>query len=143
MNREKSNSNEIYKILKFLHPNGSTFEVCGIGPKRRKLDLWGGEYASGNKPIVAGWFEDHSVAEKMISELDQRAKPEGIYITLNPCKPAVMARANNRLKAGVNRTKDNEIEHLQNLLIDVDPVRPSGVSASDQEKNGYIRVSQQ
>ena len=140
MDREKNNSNDISEILKFLHPNGSTFEVCGIRPRIRKLDLWGSEYAGGTKPIVAGWFKDISNAVKIISELDRRAEPDGIYITLNPCNPALMARADNRLSAGVSRTKDIEIERLQNLLIDVDPERPSGVSASDKEKNESISI---
>jgi len=140
MDRETYDTSEITETLNFIHPHGSTFEVCSIGTKKRKLDLWDGKYAGGNKPIVAGWFEDNDVAAKIIAELDGRAEPEGIYVTLNPCNPALVARANNRLKPGVSRTKDIEIERLQNLLIDVDPRRPVGVSTTDKEKDAAISI---
>lgn len=140
MNRETNDSSDIAKTLNFMHPHGSTFEVCCIGIKKRKLDLWDGEYAGGKKPIVAGWFGDNDAAAKIIAELDQRAEPEGIYITLNSCNPALIARANNRLKPGVGRTSDSEIERLQNLLIDVDPKRPAGVSTTDKEKEAAISI---
>jgi len=140
MNRETNDSNDITETLNFMHPHGSTFEVCSIGIKKRKLDLWDGEYAGGKKPIVAGWFEDNDAAAKIIAELDQRAEPEGIYITLNSCNPALIARANNRLKPGIGRTTDSEIERLQNLLIDVDPKRPAGVSTTEKEKDAAISI---
>ena len=138
--RTEATTNDILKTLSYLHPNGSTFEICGIGPKNRKLSLWGGEYAGGQKPIVAGWSGDQKNAARIIDELDRRGMPAGIYTTLNPCNPALMSRANNRLKAGVGRTQDAEIERLQNLLIDADPKRPSGISATEIEKAEALDV---
>ena len=41
--------------------------------------MWDGEYATGNKPIVAGWCEHHFIAANLISELDKRVDPDGIY----------------------------------------------------------------
>ncbi len=83
MNRETNDSSDIAKTLNFMHPHGSTFEVCCIGTKKRKLDLWGGEYAGGSKPIVAGWFGDNDSAAKMIAELDERAEPEPLCFPLD------------------------------------------------------------
>jgi len=140
MAKDLNDSGDILKTLTFLHSNGSTFEVCCIGPHKRKLDIWGGEYAGGKKPIVAGWFTDHSIAANTISKLDQLAEAEGIYITLNPCNPALVARADSRLKPGIGRTQDTDIEHLQNLLIDVDPKRPAGISATEEEKGAAFSV---
>jgi len=135
---ELNDFGDITKTLNFLHPNGSTFEVCCIGPRKRRLKIWGDDHAGGKKPIVAGWFTDHGTAAKTISKLDQLAEPEGIYVSLNQCNPALIARANNRLKTNVGRTQDIDIEHLENLLIDVDPKRPAGISATEGEKNGAV-----
>jgi hypothetical protein len=47
---------------------------------------------------------------------------------------ALLARANNRLNCGrVPTAADSDVRRLRHLLIDVDPVRPSGISATDAE----------
>ncbi|MBV5310659.1 DUF3987 domain-containing protein, partial [Chromatium okenii] len=60
----------------------------------------------------------------------------GIYYTLNPVNPALRARANNRLRmANANEaTSDKDITAQITLLIDIDPVRLSGTSATDEQK---------
>lgn len=123
--------------LNFLHPGGGVFEVCIIGPKVPRCNLWEGN-AGGKKPIVAGWFRDPASAAK----LAVRAAAEGVYTTLNSCKEALLARADHRLKAGVNRTKDGETEKIGNLLIDLDPLRPEGISSTDQEYGAALEMAQ-
>jgi virulence-associated protein E len=57
-----------------------------------------------------------------------------VYVTLNPVAPALLARANNRLQSWAKyTTTDNDIEKRRWLLFDFDPVRPAGISATDQE----------
>ncbi len=60
----------------------------------------------------------------------------GVYITLNPVNLDLLARAQNRLKKARSgeTTSDGDILHRRWLLIDVDAVRPSGISATDAEK---------
>ncbi len=123
--------------LNFLHPGGEVFEVCVIGPKIANSNLWEGR-AWGKKPIVAGWFKDPEKAAKLAVQ----AAAEGVYTTLNSCKEALLARADHRLKAGVNRTKDGEIEKIGNLLIDLDPIRPEGISSTDQEHEAALEMAQ-
>jgi len=123
--------------LNFLHPSRGVFEVCIIGPKAPRSSLWEGN-AGGKKPIVAGWFGDPASAAKLAVQ----AAAEGVYTTLNLCKKALLARADHRLKAGVNRTKDQEIEQIQNLLIDLDPIRPEGISSTDQEHEAALEMAQ-
>lgn len=125
---------EIRRSLAFLHSPVSTFELCGIGPEVKKSRLWGDEFAGGKKAIVAGWFTDQGKAAEIATTLDADARPEGIYTTLNPTSPALLGRADHRIKAGVNRTQDAEVARLCNLLVDADPVRPAGISATDAEK---------
>jgi len=61
----------------------------------------------------------------------------GVYVTLNPVNPDLLARANNRFKKAKNRetTSDKDILRRRWLLIDVDPLRPAGISATDNEKS--------
>lgn len=64
-------------------------------------------------------------------------QPEGVYATLNPVNPALLARAENRVKTHAGKPiscTDKDVVHRRWLLIDVDPVRPSGVSATAEEK---------
>ena len=61
----------------------------------------------------------------------------GVYVTLNPVNPDLLARANNRFKKAKNRetTSDKDILRRRWMLIDIDPVRPAGISATDNEKS--------
>lgn len=61
----------------------------------------------------------------------------GVYVTLNPVNPDLLARANNRFKKAKSRetTSDKDILRRKWMLIDVDPVRPAGISATDSEKS--------
>ena len=125
---------DIIKTLTHLHPPRTVFEVCLINPQIKKHRAWGNEFAVGKKHIIAGWFDDPVKAAEIIRQLDEQVKPAGVYVTLNPCNPALLGRANNRLKANAGRTTDKDINRLCHLLIDIDPERPAGVSSSEVEK---------
>lgn len=127
----------IAAALKFLHPAGGVFEICAIGLKRR-FGPWEGQ-ASGRNPIVAGWFKD----QKKAADLAMQIQAEAVYVGLNPCHEALMARAHERLKANVSRSADHNIIHLSNLLLDFDPQRPSGVSSSDQEHEVALQIAKE
>lgn len=123
--------------LKYLHSPGAVFELCIISPSENNSPLWEGK-AFGKKRIVAGWFKDPEQAAKLAVQI----KAEGIYTTLNPCQDALLARADQRLKANVDRTADNHIERLKNLLIDLDPIRPAGISSTGQEHQAALEMTQ-
>ena len=129
---------EILRFLNHLFDDHDVFELCAIGPRLKKSDLWDG-YAGGKKAVVAGWFSDKSEAVKTAFALDD-VKPEGIYIILNPCQRALLGRGDHRLVPGIDRTKDKEILSIRNLLIDLDPERPSGVSSTDEEHDAALRL---
>ncbi len=124
--------------LKFLHPGGEVFELCAIGPKTpRGQELWEG-FAGGKKAIVAGYYKDPAAAARLAIQI----KAEGLYVTLNPCQKALLARADHRLKANMDRTADHHIDEINNLLIDVDPKRPTGISSIDQEHVMALEMAQ-
>lgn len=127
----------IGQTLAFLHPDGEAFELCIIGPKQNKSGLWEG-YAGGKKPIVAGWFRNPGKAAALAAQV----QATGLYVTLNPCQEALLARVNERLVAGVSRTQDKEIARIMNLLVDLDPIRPEGISSSDLEHEATLEMAQ-
>jgi hypothetical protein len=85
------------------------------------------------RPLL-GYFNDREALIKAALVLDGHT-PEGIYITANPVNPLLLARANNRLVDGKSGhgTTDGDIVHRRLMLIDLDPVRPSGISSSEEE----------
>src|SRR5215475_1530299 len=115
---------EVRKALASIIERGKVFEVRAI---EAQLD--------GRYPGTAfGYFDTASACIDALQEL-QRAV--GVYVTINPVNPALLARAQNRLKyarKGDATTIDHDIERRYRLLIDVDPIRPSGISATDAEK---------
>ena len=89
------------------------------------------------RAIVAGWFRNHVKAAVLAAQV----WATGVYITLNPCQAALLARASRRLIAQVDRTKDAEISHIRNLLIDLDPIRPAGISSTDCEHEAALEMA--
>ena len=73
----------------------------------------------------------------MAEHLDLSGEFSGIYATLNPVNPALLARRANRVASRLGRkdatTADADIVRRRWLPIDVDPVRPSGVSSTGDE----------
>lgn len=128
---------DITQIFEFLFEPGDVFEVCLIDPAVKKSTLWSNEFLKGK--VITGWFDDFEKATEIIIRAD-KVKPKGIYCVMNPVIPALLARANNRLKANVSRVKDEEILEIRHLLIDADPVRPSGISSTDQEKEAALEL---
>ncbi len=111
------NREHVEQTLKFLFSPGETFEVCLIGPKVPKSPLWGNEWAGGKKAVIAGWFNDPAKAADVVVQADAAVSPAGIYCTLNPVNPALLGRAENRLKANAPRTADKKMADSGNLLV--------------------------
>lgn len=88
---------------------------------------------AGGKGTVSGYFDDFNKLKAEIGKCNGKA--EGIYYTLNPVNPALLARSCNHTKERAkNTTADRDILKRVWLLIDVDPQRPAGVSSTNDEK---------
>lgn len=86
--------------------------------------------------IVTGWFDDYEAFYLALKMLERYGKAKSIYTTLNPVSEDLAARAYNRLIAvekDGQTTQDQDITRRCHLLLDADPIRPSGVSATDAE----------
>lgn len=120
---------KVYNL--FFNP-GEVTEIRAYGLKRSNP---GWEGWAGGAGIVFGYFNNPDDFAKAAAALDQ-AKAPGIYFTLNPVNPDLLARAVNRLKAAdmkSSATSDADIKCIRWLLIDLDPRRPAGISSTDEE----------
>lgn len=104
-------------------------EVRALG-LRGNNRLWS-DFAAG---AVSGYFDDEASYTACVLGLD-KLTPKGIYISCNPIKPELLARANNRLigaREG-NTTAEVDIAYRRWLRLDLDPVRASGISSTLEE----------
>jgi hypothetical protein len=81
---------------------------------------------------VSGYFDDfEKLAEAAVQWSGQAA---GVYFLPNVVKPALLARAANQLKTYAKyTTSDADIETRRWLFLDFDPVRPAGISSTEDE----------
>ncbi len=124
--KSQSQVADIRRTLAVYHPDGTTFELCGIGTDRYP------------KAVDGGFFDDREKAVEAACKLTR--DHHAVYITINPVDAALLSRANNRIKSGLARTQDKEVPRLPRLLIDADPVRPSGTNSTNQEHDTAIEL---
>ena len=86
---------------------------------------------------VSGYFDDFDKLAEAAAQWSGRAP--GVYITLNPVLPALLARRANRAKGWAeNTTTDNQIVRRLWLPLDFDAVRPSGISSTDAQHEAAL-----
>ena len=123
------------KVYEIFFQKGEVVEIRALG-LTGKNRAWEG-YARKND-VVAGYFDNAQDFATAAQALDN-AKAKGVYFTINPCNPALLARASNRLIASPKATTtDQDIKCLRWLPIDLDPERPADISSTDKElKSAY------
>ncbi len=81
----------------------------------------------------SGYFDD---AGKAAIAVDVLRSFRGMYLTINPVNADLFARAANRLRPmgkGDAATADHDVTARRYIPVDLDPVRPSGISSTDGE----------
>ncbi|WP_292427390.1 hypothetical protein [Methanoregula sp.] len=85
----------------------------------------------------SGYFSDPALLVRAVEPLDTDSSVHGIYVTLNEVNPALLSRRANRIKMRLGKkdstTSDADILRRRWLPVDIDPLRPSGVSSTDEE----------
>lgn len=126
MYQQQHNYEEIRGALSAFIPEGQTFEVRLLHHNKKRTD--------------SGYFNSTAEAAAAISALQEPYA--GIYFTPNPVDPDLAARAYNRiLPWATATTMDVHIQRRRWLLIDIDPVRPSGISSNEGQVNDALAVS--
>lgn len=118
------------------YPASSTIEIRAVGCTERFRP----------KPhVIAGFFSLDNLSAAADAAFDlQRKNSRGVYFTLNPVNVDLLSRRANRVESISDRDSisalDSDIVCRRWILIDADPVRTSGVSSSDAEKNAAREV---
>jgi len=116
------NELEIRRYLDVIRPDGALFEI-------RAID---------GKSIYSGYFTD---SEKAIKEM-RIYRNANLYVVFNEIHEACYSRKQRDIiiQTAIN-TSDNDIVSRRWILIDIDPVRPSGVNSSNDELKHALDVS--
>lgn len=110
--------------LKALHDADEIIEIRSIDPK----------------PVISGYFRaDSPNIQKELARYEGRT----FYQTLNPVKQACYSRTQHEqlMPSPKETSSDNDIIGYKWILVDADPVRPSGVSATNAEKTAARAVA--
>lgn len=83
------------------------------------------------KGTLSGYFNDST---KLLKAIKPYNGEYNIFFSLNTIIPDIVSRSENHLTEWAkNTTTDKEISQRDWILIDLDPERPAGVSATDEE----------
>jgi hypothetical protein len=94
------------------------------------------------KITATGWYDDYEIMAKHIAKLARDGFGEGhkfiqenVYWTVNPVHEGLLAREiRNDVHFAEDTTSDINILSRRWIPVDIDPLRPSGVSATKEEK---------
>lgn len=106
----------IKAALDLIHEPGEVFEVRI--PKTKA-------------GTISGYFDD--TAKAAIHIANNSGRHQAIYATVNPVRPELLARMENKLAISQVTTTDAEISRRRWFLLDFDPVRPPGISSTAAE----------
>lgn len=119
----------IERTLQRIH-EGRLVEIRALGVLGR----------GGRRATCSGYYDDYRAAAEHVTKLDD-LNPEGIYMTLQRIHPGLLARSPNRLTVNPKHTtSDRDVIGIDWVLVDCDPIRPSGISSTDEELAAAIEV---
>lgn len=124
----KIDSKEIERALRAFFLKRDVFEIRCLGAVTTSKGY------TGYPHVESGYFDFEHINE-IAASLEHIKFANGVYVTINPVHEALLNRANNRIRNAKHEpvTKDDEIIKRQWLLIDCDPIRPTGIPSSDEE----------
>ncbi len=127
----------------FIPVNGIAQAISVLAEPGQVIEL----RALADNAIHSGYFSEHAACARFAEVLDCDPSVHGCYVTLNVVNPALLARRANRIKMHLSRsdatTSDADIIRRRWLPIDIDPVRPSGVSSTDAEHELALRKAEE
>lgn len=120
---------DVRRFIGLLWRPGDVFELRGLVK------------VNGQQHVTFGYFDD---ADAFAAAAVARSGADaGVYFTINPANPALLARApKNKVRRAGNgdTTSDKDVIGRRRLVIDVDAVRPAGISATDAEHDAAIAL---
>jgi hypothetical protein len=117
---------QILRSLEVLVEPGSVTELRALSTSKRTM---------------SGYYNN---LETMAQHAATITDAEGVYLTLNPVNPDLLARSANHVTPWAKHTTaDNDILRRRWLPIDFDPRRPAGISSTDAEHELALDRAQQ
>ncbi len=96
---------------------------------------------AGRYRTISGYFD---APEKLAAAAIKHNSHGGVYFTLNPCNPALLARScNTAAPYAKHTTSDDDIMSRRWLFIDLDPDRPTGIPSTDAEHEAALNRARQ
>lgn len=107
---------KIKEALEILKPDGQLYEIRILKGKQ----------------IISGYFKNADVLEKALKTVDLRGA--NIFYTLNVINEDCYAREQKDcFRQSKTTTSDGDIETYQWMLVDLDPIRKTGISSTKEE----------
>lgn len=128
--RSKASLVDAALFLSLLAQPGDAFELRALVKSQ------------GQPHINSGYFDD--MGALAAAAIQESGRNDGVYITINPVHPGLLARApKNRVRRAGNgdTTSDRDVTRRTHLLVDVDPIRPAGISSTDAEHQASIDLA--
>lgn len=141
MINKEHNKEMIVNHLSITTENWNNLVEIRVFGATKTYERYGKIQRTFKKQGLMGYFDN---GESLIKELEG-IEADAIYYTINPVKPALKARAKNILidSYGKPTTSDKDIVKRKWLLIDVDPIRESGIpSTNEQHKHSKDKVEE-
>ncbi len=92
---------------------------------------------AGKNGTLSGYYDNLQALFR--DALQWSGQVPGIYFTINPVNPALLARSKNKLTPRAKiTTSDHDVVKRKVLYIDIDAVRPSGISSTDEEHQATL-----
>lgn len=135
----RASSRDTGDFLRILHPHpDDVFEVRILGIRNHNSPR-----ATRNR-TASGYFKVGEIATAVGQIAGYAAKkPKGIYVTVNPVMPELLARTGNQiLEAQSCTTTDSDVRCRRFLFVDVDARRRAGISATDEEQRSAFETAQ-
>lgn len=112
--------------LATLFPASSVVEVRVIGGSDGR-----------GEGVFTGTFASDATST-VLERLGTMKRWKGAYVTLNRIRSKGATGPSGKLTRGARATGNADIDHVNWLLVDLDPGRPSGVSSTDEEHQAAI-----
>jgi putative DNA primase/helicase len=104
------------------------------------------EQSFGRPATECGYFDAGHLTEMARAARRLTVRSKGVYVTLNPVQPALLARSKYRVRPARAAATDAQVVARRRLLLDFDPVRAGGVpdvAATDGEHDAAIAAARE
>ena len=120
-----SDKEEIVRALTLWFQPGDVFEIRALGATT----------GMNTRPHTESGYFDFEHAAEAADAIGKIRSADGVYVTINPVKRDLLARAVYKLRFGkdLQTTADGNIVRRRWMLVDCDPVRESGIASTDAE----------